>query len=141
MALTCGEHPDHSTIFGFVSSMKEDVTSIFRDVLLMCEEEGLLGGTFFTLDGCKLASNASKEWSGTMGDLRRKKQRIEKKVKQLVEEQVKSDLRKDKDAPERRFSEGVERGRQIERLRKNAERLERWLKENGPKDREIGQRD
>ncbi len=61
MALTCGEHPDHSTIAGFVSSMEEDIKPIFRDVLLVCEEEHLLGGTFFALDGCKLASNASKQ--------------------------------------------------------------------------------
>jgi transposase len=133
MALTCGEQPDHSTIAGFVSSMKKEITDIFRDVLLVCEEEGLLGGTFFALDGCKLASNASKEWSGSIGDLRRKKERIEKKVKQLVEEQVKVDRREDEGEPERRFSGGVEKGRQIERLRKKAERLERWLKENGPK--------
>jgi len=33
---------------------------------MVCEEEGLLGGTFFALDGCKLASNASKEWSGAV---------------------------------------------------------------------------
>ena len=42
------------------------------------------------MDGCKLPSNASKEWSGTIGDLRRKKERMEEKVKQLVEEQVRS---------------------------------------------------
>jgi hypothetical protein len=41
MALTCREQPDHSTIAGFVSSMKEEVKSIFRDVLLVCEEERL----------------------------------------------------------------------------------------------------
>jgi len=133
MALTCGEHPDHSTIAGFVSSMKEEVKSMFRDVLLVCEEEGLLGGTFFALDGCKLASNASKEWSGTIGDLRRKKERIEKKVEKLVEEQVKVDRREDENVPGGRSSGGVERGRQIERLRKKADRLERWLKENPPK--------
>jgi transposase len=133
MALSCGEHPDHSTIAGFVSSMKEEIKSMFRDVLLVCEEEGLLGGTFFALDGCKLASNASKEWSGTIGDLRRKKERIEKKVEQLVEEQVKVDRREDEDVAERRLFGGVERGRQIERLREKAERLERWLKESSPK--------
>jgi transposase len=133
MALSCGEHPDHSTIASFVSSMEEEIKPIFRDVLLVCEEEGLLGGTFFALDGCKLASNASKAWSGTIGDLRKKKERIEKKVKQLVEEQVKIDRREDEDVPERRFSGGVERGRQIERLRKKAERLEKWLKENRSK--------
>jgi transposase len=133
MALSCGEHPDHSTIAGFVSSMKKEITNIFRDVLLVCEEEGLLGGTFFALDGCKLASNASKEWSGTLGDLRKKKERIEKKVKQLVEEQVATDRKEDEEVGERRCSGGKERERQIERLRKKAERLERWLKENSPK--------
>ena len=46
MALSCGEQPDHSTIAGFVSSMKEEIKLMFRDVLLVCEEEGLLGGTF-----------------------------------------------------------------------------------------------
>ena len=132
MALSCGEQPDHSTIAAFVSSMEEEIKPIFRDVLWVCEEEGLLGGTFFALDGCKLASNASKEWSGTISDLRRKRERIEQKVKQLVEEQVEVD-RREEDVPERRFSEGGERGRQIERLRKKAERLERWLKENGSK--------
>jgi transposase len=133
MALSCGEQPDHSTIAGFVSSMKEQVKSIFRDVLLVCEEEGLLGGTFFALDGCKFASNASNKWSGTISDLRRKKERIEQKVKQLVEEQVKVDRRDDEDEPEGRSSGGVERKRQIERLWKKAERMERWLKESRPK--------
>src|SRR5512139_1411862 len=133
MALTCGERPDHSTIAAFVSSMKEEIKPMFRDVLMVCEEEGLLGGTFFALDGCKLPSNASKEWSGTVKDLRWKKGKIEKKVKQLVEEQVKVDQKEDEGVPERRFFGGVERARQIERLLKKAARMERWLQENGPK--------
>jgi len=133
MALTCGEQPDHSTIAGFVSSMKEEIKLIFRDVLLVCEEEGLLGGTFFALDGCKLASNASKEWSGTLKDLRWKKEKIEKKVRQLVEEQVKLDRKDDEDGPGRRSSGEAERERQIGRLLKKAERVGRWLQEHGPR--------
>jgi len=50
---------------------------LFRDILLICEEMGLLDGTKFSLDGLKLSSNASKEWSGTKSDLKKKKQ-IEK---------------------------------------------------------------
>jgi len=133
MALTCGEQPDHSTIAGFVSSMKEEIKLMFRDVLLVCEEEGLLGGTFFALDGCKLASNASKEWSGTLKDLRWKKEKIEKKVRQLVEEQVKVDRGKDGDEAGRIPFGGAGRERQIEKLLKKAERVEKWLQENGPK--------
>ncbi|MGA8141894.1 MAG: transposase [Desulfobaccales bacterium] len=69
MALACGQQPDHSTIAAFVSSMKDEILPLFRDVLLVCEEMNLLGGTMFALDGCKLPSNASKEWSGTLGEL------------------------------------------------------------------------
>src|SRR5262245_5711432 len=47
MALACGMLPDHSTIAAFVSSMHEEIVSLFRDILLVCEEQGLLGGTHF----------------------------------------------------------------------------------------------
>jgi transposase len=83
MALACGQQPDHSTIAAFVSSMKDQILPLFRDVLLVCEEQKLLGGTFFALDGCKLPSNASKEWSGRISDLKRRKEKIEQKVLQL----------------------------------------------------------
>ena len=75
MALACGQQPNHSTIAGFVSSMKDEILRLFRDVLLVCEEMNLVGGTMFALDGCKLPSNASKELSGTFTELRKKKQR------------------------------------------------------------------
>ena len=43
MALACGQRPDHSTIAAFVSSMKGQILPLFRDILLVCEEEKLLG--------------------------------------------------------------------------------------------------
>jgi hypothetical protein len=33
---------------------------------------GLIGKDTFAIDGCKLPSNASKEWSGTHDELRKK---------------------------------------------------------------------
>jgi len=60
MALGCGFQPDHSTIAHFVSSMKDEIESIFCNILLVCEELNLLGGTHFSLDGLKLPSNASR---------------------------------------------------------------------------------
>jgi transposase len=133
MALSCGQQPDHSTVAAFVSSMKGEIVPLFRDVLLVCEEEGLLGGTFFALDGCKLRSNASKEWSGTICELRRKKENLEKKVKGLLEEQEQRDKRDDEDEGGGGPSGGGDRRRQIEKLQKRADRLGRWLKENGAK--------
>jgi transposase len=131
MALSCCQYPDHSTIAAFVSSMKDEILPLFRDVLLVCEQENLLGGTFFALDGCKLPSNASKEWSGTISDLRRKKGKIENKVAHLLEEQVKADKRDDEN--NERPLDGSKRGKQIERLKKKAERIEGFLREHGAK--------
>ena len=133
MALSCGQQPDHSTIAAIVSSMKDEILPLFRDVLLVCEEENLLGGTFFALDGCKLSSNASKQSSGTISELTRRKEKIEKKVKRSLEEQVEEDKRDDDDERGGGPSDISNRKKQIERLQKKAERIEKFLKDNGPK--------
>jgi len=131
MALACGQRPDHSTIAAFVSSMRGEIVLLFRDVLLVCEESGLLGGTFFALDGCKLPSNASKEWSGKISDLVWKKEKMEKKVEELLKQQVDADQRDDKD--EKDIFSGLNRPRQVERLRRKAERIREFLKGSGEK--------
>ena len=131
MALACGQRPDHSTIAAFVSSMRDEIVPFFRDVLLVCEESGLLGGTFFALDGCKLPSNASKEWSGKISDLVRKKEKMEKRVTELLKRQVEADQRDDKD--EKDIFSGLNRPKQVERLRRKAERIREFLKGNGEK--------
>ena len=133
MALACGQKPDHSTLAAFVSEMGEErIASLFTQVLLVCEEEGLLGGTHFSLDGTKVSSNASKEWSGTQAELRKKQENLERKVKEAVREHRESDRRggdRDQERQQRR----------IERLKRNAERIETFLKENGPKAGRCGQ--
>jgi transposase len=133
MVLSCTQKPDHSTIAAFVSSMKDEILPLFRDILLVCEEEDLLGGTFFAIDGLKLSSNASKKWSGKLSYLERKKEKLEKKVKQLIEEQVEEDKGDDDEGRGGRSSGISNREKRIERLQKQADRIEKFLKGNGPK--------
>lgn len=130
IALSCGQHPDHSTIAAFVSSMQKEILLIFRDILMVCEDEKLLGGTLFALDGCKLPTNASKEWSGKISALHKKKETIETRLKQLMEEQIEEDK---KDLIKKKVGFGVDRDGQIERLKKKADRIGKWLEENEPK--------
>ncbi len=130
IALACGQQPDHSTIATFVSSMKAEILPLFWDVLLVCQEMDLLGGTFFALDGLKLPSNASKEWSGTRSELHRKKERLEAKVKELLAEHLQGDNRDD---PPSGPGGGRDRERQVQRLQKQAQRIGEWLKDNDPK--------
>ncbi len=128
MALTCGQHPDHSTIAAFVATMQEEIQPLFRDVLLVCDELGLLGGTEFALDGCRLPGNASKKWSGTFSVLQDKKERLERRVQQLLGEQVVADRQEDKDC-----ADVTKRNKQVEQIQKQAERIERFLQENAAK--------
>ena len=134
MTLACGQRPDHSTIAAFVSTMRAEILPLFRDVLMVCEESSLLGGTFFALDGCKIPSNAAKSMSGKVSDLTRVKKNLEKKVRQLLKEQMdadKQDNKNDEDGDSPLGSSNREK--QIERLQKKADRIEGWLNENEPK--------
>jgi transposase len=128
MALSCGQAPDHSTIAAFVSSMKDEIKPLFRDVLLVCERMKLLGGTEFSLDGCKLPSNASTRWSGTFTTLKEKKEKIERRVGYMLEEQVAADKRQGTDR-----SEETRRANHLEKLKKEAAKLEEFLEKTEPK--------
>lgn len=116
MALTCGRAPDHSTLAAFVSTMENEIKLIFRDILLYCEKKGLLGGTCFSIDGCKLPGNASKEMSGTFEQLEQKKERLEKRLAELIKEH------QDNDAPAKAAE-----------VEKRIDSLDQFLKNNEPK--------
>jgi len=111
--------------------MKDQIKPLFTDILLVCDQEGLLGGTFFAIDGCKLSSNASKEWSGKIKDLKKKKQKIERKLTALVEDHI--DIDKEQRAVKQKMC--ARREKQIKRLEQQAAKMEKWLSEN---DKKIG---
>ena len=125
MALSCGYRPDHSTIAHFVSSMQKEIESIFSNILLVCAELDLLGGTHFSLDGVKLSSNASKECSGTFKELKRKRDRLQDKLQQVLAEHIRAD------ALERPESE--RRQKQVKRLQHQVKRLSEFLQDQKPK--------
>ncbi len=125
MALGCGFQPDHSTIAHFVSSMKEEIESIFCNILLVCEELNLLGGTHFSLDGLKLPSNASKEWSGTFKELGKKRDKLQEKLNEVLSEHMRQDASSDSDSQRRE--------KQKARLQRQVKRLDEFLKQNQPK--------
>jgi len=129
MALACGQKPDHSTFAAFVSSLDKEIEAMFTKVLLICEEEDLLGGTHFSLDGLKLPSNAAKEWSGTFSDLKKKQEALERKVSEALHEHRDADKR-EKGKSE---TEHKRREKRIRKLKQKADRIDKFLAENDPK--------
>jgi len=45
------------------------IEKVFCEVLLVCNELKMIRKKMFTIDGCQLPSNASKEYSGTRKEL------------------------------------------------------------------------
>jgi len=125
IALSYGYAPDHSTIASFISSMQNEISSIFSDILFVCDELKLLGGSHFSLDGVRLSANVSKEWSGTIEDLKHKRDKLKEKLARVMEEHAQAD----KDPQ-------VEIKRQKKRERRfqlQVERLNEFLKDREPK--------
>ncbi|MGH3054816.1 MAG: transposase, partial [Gaiellaceae bacterium] len=84
MALSADTRPHFTTIAAFVSELEREIVALFRDVLLYCEELGLLGKEHFAVDGCKRPANASKQWSGTHQELRERQQKMEQAAQEIV---------------------------------------------------------
>lgn len=71
MALSADSQPHFTTIADFISGSWEQIGNLLREVLLVCDELGLIGTEMFAIDGCKIPSNASKEWSGKRADFQK----------------------------------------------------------------------
>jgi transposase len=110
MALSTDSRPHFTTIAGFVSSLHEEIVSLFRHVLQICMELELIYGSMFAIDGVKLPSNASKEWSGNKADLKKKREKLESALRYMVDQHRKRDKDDtDKDKDTKKFSERLAR--------------------------------
>ncbi len=85
-ALSCDSVPHFTTIASFVSQHNNEIEELFTQIVLICDEQGLLGHQLIAIDGCKTSSNASKEWSGTFKELEHKRDKIKHRIHQLVEQ-------------------------------------------------------
>jgi transposase len=84
MALSCDTTPHFTTIADFISTLDSEIINLFLEVLLVCDHMNLIGKEMFAIDGVKLPSNASKEWSGTKEELQKKKEKMEEAIKQIM---------------------------------------------------------
>jgi len=132
MALSANTEPHFTTIAEFISTSGQEIIHLFLEVLLICDEMGLVGKEMFAVDGCKLPSNASKEWSGTRGELERKKKRMEKAIRQMVKRHREMDLTE----TNRGIVEQEEQ--YVDTLKKKVKKIKAWLRDNEDKPGKTG---
>ena len=128
MALSADSHPHFTTIADFVSSMQEEILPLFRQVVLVCLELDLIEGSMFAIDGCKISSNASKEWSGTKEDLGKKREKLIKALDYMVKRHIEKDKRGEiSEDEDRNFDD------RLKAAQAKIDKLEKWLSENEDK--------
>lgn len=125
MALSADSQPHFTTIADFIARMGDVIRSIFTDVLLTCNEERLIGGEMFAIDGCKIPSNASKEWSGTRAELVKKVKKMDRAVRRMLAKHREEDQSTQENDHTRRAREE----KQIATLRKTARKIRRFTQD------------
>ena len=128
IALAAGRQPHFTTIANFVSSNCEAMSRLFHKVLLICDESGLIGKEHFAIDGCKLPTNASKQWSGTHKELRKKSDKLKEAAQKIIDKHLSNDS-------DKRGGNNIAADQQqtIDTLMKNAKKIDDFLSTNEPR--------
>lgn len=128
MALAAGTTPHFTTIADFVSSNCDEMKALFHKVLMICCKSGLVGKKHFAIDGCKLPTDASKQWSGTHSQLKKKSDKLRRSAQNIIDRHLLNDGKSgDGDNTKDRQT--------VDTLLKNAEKIDEFLKNN---DKRLG---
>jgi len=122
MALSADSQPHFTTIADFISKMGDVIQPIFTEILMVCDSQGLIGGDMFAIDGCKMSSNASKEWSGTLAEMEKKQKKINRAVRRMLAKHREEDASPQENEHTRRAAEE----KNIEELRKASRKIKKF---------------
>ena len=143
-ALAEDNEPDHSSIATFISSNNQEVRGLFTQILFKCSELKLITGEMFAIDGCKLPSNASKECSGNIAELQKKRDKLEKYIGRVIQQHREMD-KNEKAHPHggaaqklNKFKKTIgtrkdRKEKQLKRLNKKLDRLDKFLETAKPR--------
>ena len=133
IALSGDQMPAWTTIAKFVRELGDEIEPLFQEVLLVCDQLGLIGKEMFAIDGVKLPSNASKECSGTHAELAHKADRYAKAAKKILAEHRSQDEGKGDEQRDAR------RDKRAADLNREADRIRAFLQKTSPRRNAKGQ--
>ncbi len=124
IAVSGDSQPHFTTLAAFISEMGDSVATLFAQVLLICDRQGLIGREMFAIDGVKLPSNASKAKSGTRKDFQRQLTKMESAAQKIVDKHRQSDTAPSDEAVAQRDA------KKLARLQEESKQLRDWLEKN-----------
>jgi len=132
--LAGGATPDHHTICEFRQRFRKEMEALFVQVLLLCQEAGLVRLGHISLDGTKVRANASKHKAMSYGRMVLKEPELAAEVERLLGEGSRQDAEDDAahGADDDGFSmpaELRETSRRLETIRAGKQRLEEMFRQ------------
>jgi len=124
IALSGDSAPHFTTFADFVSTLGNEIGPLFKEVLLICDRQGLIGREMFAIDGVKLPSNASKGKSGTRADFARQADKMEAAANAMLARH------RENDALPVEPDLAAKEAQQIQRLTREAAQMRQWLSAN-----------
>lgn len=121
--------PDFRTISEFRKENAKELKKVFKDMVLMCTEIGLIGNKY-SQDGVKIEAVNSKERNYTLNKIDERIERIKKQIEKYIEEMERTDEKEEKEKEkkliskeelEKRLKEREEKKKELEEIRKEME--------------------
>lgn len=128
-----GNLPDFRTISEFRRIHIHALVQLFKQVLVLCKESGLVKLGVVALDGTKIQGNASMARSRTYEHLQKEEDRLQKEIEEELKKGVRIDEEEDRIYGDRRGDEMPEgfqkRKERIAKVRRAKEEIERVRRE------------
>ncbi len=93
--LSGNQHPDHDTIADFRQQHLQALSGLFVQVLLLCQEAGLVKLGHVSLDGTKVKANASKHKAMSYKRICEAQEKLQKEIDALLQEAQRVDAEED----------------------------------------------
>jgi transposase len=103
--LAADQHPTYSTLARFRERNLANFHTLFLQVLKLCEEADLIGGTRMALDGTKVKASASKHKAMSHEKMLEKEKQLDEELKKSIEEYFRKVAENDAEE-DRRFGKG-----------------------------------
>lgn len=103
--LAANQHPTYSTLSRFRERNLANFHTLFLQVLKLCQEAGLIGGTRMALDGTKVKASASKHKAMSHDRMLEKEKQLDEELKKSIEEYFRKVAENDAEE-DRRFGKG-----------------------------------
>jgi len=128
-------HPDHDTINHFRKRFLTQITELFKQILIIATESGVLKIGNVSFDGTKVNANASKHKAISYGHASKLEQKIKEEV-ELLMEKAQEENEKDEDSGLKIPEEIARREDQIAKIQEAKRVIESRAKERYEREKE-----